>query len=131
MDHGERGRVSIIDAPLFIGELMLDQLVFHPVVGERARGIEAERAEIASEHLTRRIVRHRNRRRRREQDETRDDRRERDDEAPAGEAVPSDDLPAETAGSGDAAATAEDGAAAAATDDGAAAGEAEGSDGRQ
>ena len=36
------------------GELVLDQLVFDALVGERAGGIEAERLEIAGQHLHRR-----------------------------------------------------------------------------
>ena len=50
----EGAGIGVIDAPLRVGELVLDQLVFDAVIGERARGVEAERAQVAGEHLHRR-----------------------------------------------------------------------------
>jgi hypothetical protein len=37
-----------------VGELVLDQLVFDAVIGERAGGVETERTQIAGQHLHRR-----------------------------------------------------------------------------
>ena len=47
----ERAGIGVVDADLLGRELMLDQLVFDALVGERAGGIEAERLEIARQHL--------------------------------------------------------------------------------
>ena len=50
----ERAGIGVVDADLLRRELVLDQLVFDAFVGERAGGIEAERLEIARQHLHRR-----------------------------------------------------------------------------
>ena len=50
----ERPGIGIVDSRLLGGELVLHQFVFDAVIGERARGVEAERAQIASQHLHRR-----------------------------------------------------------------------------
>jgi len=51
MDDGEGLGVGVIDAPLFVGELVFNQLVFDTVIGERPGGVEAERTQIAREHF--------------------------------------------------------------------------------
>ena len=50
----ERAGIGVVDADLLGRELMLDQLVFDAFVGERAGRVEAERLEIARQHLHRR-----------------------------------------------------------------------------
>ena len=50
----ERAGIGVVDADLLGRELVLDQLVFDALVGERAGRIEAERLEIARQHLHRR-----------------------------------------------------------------------------
>ena len=54
VDDRERAGIGVVDADLLGRELMLDQLVFDALVGERARRIETERLEIARQHLHRR-----------------------------------------------------------------------------
>ena len=54
MNDRERAGIGIVDADLLGRELVLDQLVFDALVGERAGGIEAERLEVARQHLHRR-----------------------------------------------------------------------------
>ena len=54
MDDGEGAGISIVDAPLLVGELMFDQLIFDAVIRQRTCHIEAERAQIAGQHLHRR-----------------------------------------------------------------------------
>ena len=51
MDDRERAGIGVVDAPLLVGERVLDQLVFDAVIGERAGGVEPERPEIAGQHL--------------------------------------------------------------------------------
>ena len=47
MDHLDGARVSIVDADLLGRELVLDQLVFDPLIRERACRVEAECLEVA------------------------------------------------------------------------------------
>ena len=47
VDDAEGARIGVVDADLLVGEPMLDQLIFDALVGERARGIEAERLHVA------------------------------------------------------------------------------------
>jgi len=54
MDDLERPGIGVVDACLLGRERVLDQLVFDPIVGERAGGEEAERLQVAGEHLHRR-----------------------------------------------------------------------------
>ena len=54
VDDREGAGIGVIDADLLGGQPMLDELVFDALVGERAGGIEAERLEIARQHLHRR-----------------------------------------------------------------------------
>ena len=54
MDDAERAGIGVVDADLLVGELVLDQLIFDAFIAERARGIEAERLEVAGQHLHRR-----------------------------------------------------------------------------
>src|SRR5712664_2141444 len=54
VDDAERPGISVVDADLFRRELVFDQFVFDTLVGERARGIKAERLEVARQHLHRR-----------------------------------------------------------------------------
>jgi hypothetical protein len=51
---GEGAGIGVVDADLLGRQLMLDQLVFHAVEGQRAGGVEAERAQVAGQHLHRR-----------------------------------------------------------------------------
>ena len=53
VDDLERVGIGIVDADLLVGQRVLEQVVFDAVIGERARRIEAERLEIAGEHLHR------------------------------------------------------------------------------
>ena len=53
VDDLEGARIGVVDADLLGRELVLDQLVFDPLIGERAGRIEAERLEVAGEHLHR------------------------------------------------------------------------------
>ena len=53
MDDAERTGIGIIYADLFGRELVLDQLVFDTLVGQRASGIETERLEVARQHFHR------------------------------------------------------------------------------
>src|SRR5205823_1211008 len=46
--------IAVIDADLLISELMLDQLILDPFVGQRPRRVETERLKIASQDLHRR-----------------------------------------------------------------------------
>ena len=50
----ERAGIGVVDADLLGRELVLDQLVFDALVGERARRVETERLEVARQHLHRR-----------------------------------------------------------------------------
>ena len=51
VDDLEGAGIGVVDADLLGRELVLDQLVFDALVGERAGRIEAERLEVAGEHL--------------------------------------------------------------------------------
>ncbi len=51
VDDLEGAGIGVVDADLLGRERVLDQLVLDALVGERARGIEAERLEIAGEHF--------------------------------------------------------------------------------
>ena len=51
VDDREGAGIGVVDAPLLVGERVLDQLVFDAVIGERAGGVEPERPEIAGQHL--------------------------------------------------------------------------------
>ena len=51
VDDAERARIGVVDAPLLRREPVFEQLVFDAFIGERARGVEAERLEIAGQHL--------------------------------------------------------------------------------
>ena len=51
MDDLERQGIGVVDADLIRRELVLDKLVFDAFVGERPRGIETERLEVARQHL--------------------------------------------------------------------------------
>ena len=51
VDDLERAGVGVVDADLLRCQLVLDELVFDALVGERTRGVEAERLEIACEHF--------------------------------------------------------------------------------
>ena len=51
VDDAERARIGVVDAPLLRREPVLDELVLDAFVRERARGVEAERLEIAGQHL--------------------------------------------------------------------------------
>ena len=53
VDDLERGGIGVVDANLLGRELMLDQLVFDPLEGQRAGCVEAECLEVACEHLHR------------------------------------------------------------------------------
>jgi hypothetical protein len=54
VNYPERAGVSIVDANLLRRELVFDELVLDALVGQRARCIEAERLEVARQHLHRR-----------------------------------------------------------------------------
>ena len=54
MDDREGAGIGVVDADLLGRELVLDQLVLDALVGQRAGGVEAERLEIARQHLHRR-----------------------------------------------------------------------------
>ena len=54
VDDGEGAGISIVDAPLLGGQLVLDQLIFDAVERQRSGGVEAERAKVAGKHLHRR-----------------------------------------------------------------------------
>ena len=49
----EGAGIGVVDADLLRRELMFDQLVFDAFIGERAGHIEAERLEVAGQHLHR------------------------------------------------------------------------------
>ena len=51
VDDREGAGIGVVDAPLLVGERVLDQLVFDAVIGERAGGVEPERPQIAGQHL--------------------------------------------------------------------------------
>ena len=51
MDDLERAGIGVVDADLLRRQLVLDKLVFDALVGQRARRVEAERLEIARQHL--------------------------------------------------------------------------------
>ena len=51
VDDRERAGIGVVDADLLVGEPVLDQLVFDALIGERAGGVEAERLQIARQHL--------------------------------------------------------------------------------
>ena len=53
MDDLEGAGIGVIDADLLGRELVLQHLDLDALVGERARGVEAERLEVAREHLHR------------------------------------------------------------------------------
>src|SRR3546814_12131156 len=50
----EGAGIGVVDADLLRAERVLDQLVFNAFVGERASRIEAERLQVAGQHLHRR-----------------------------------------------------------------------------
>ena len=54
VDDLEGVGIGIVDADLLVGQFVLEQVVFDAVIGERTRRIEAERFEVAGEHLHRR-----------------------------------------------------------------------------
>src|SRR5258708_31595495 len=54
VDDRERPGISVVDGDLFGRELVFDQFVFDTLVGERTRGIKAERLEVTRQHLHRR-----------------------------------------------------------------------------
>src|SRR3984957_20731557 len=54
MDDAECARVGVIDTNLLGCELVFDKLVFNSLVGQRTRRVEAERFEVARQHLHRR-----------------------------------------------------------------------------
>ena len=54
MDDLENAGVVVIDADLFGRELVLDKLVFDPLIGERPGRIEAKRLQVAGKHFHRR-----------------------------------------------------------------------------
>ena len=54
VDDREGAGIGVVDADLLVGELVLDQLIFDALIGERPRGIEAERLQVARQHLHRR-----------------------------------------------------------------------------
>ena len=54
VDDGEGPGVGIVDAALLGRERMFQHLVFDTVIGQRPRRIEAERPEVAGQHLHRR-----------------------------------------------------------------------------
>ena len=51
VDDREGAGIGVVDADLLGRELMLDQLILDAFVGQRARRIEAERLEVARQHL--------------------------------------------------------------------------------
>ena len=51
VDDAECAGIGVVDADLLGRELVLDQLVLDAFVGQRARRIEAERLEVARQHL--------------------------------------------------------------------------------
>ena len=51
VDDLEGAGIGVVDADLLGRERVLDQLVFDALVGERPGGVEAERLEIAGQHL--------------------------------------------------------------------------------
>ena len=51
VDDLEGARIGVVDAHLLGGELLLDQFVGDALVGQRAGRIEAERLEVAGQHL--------------------------------------------------------------------------------
>ena len=53
MDDRERSGVGVVNADLLVGQPVLDQLVLDAFIGERAGRIEAERLEVARQHLHR------------------------------------------------------------------------------
>ena len=54
MNDLERARIGVVDARLLRCQRMLDDLVLDAIVRQRAGGVEAERAQVAREHLHRR-----------------------------------------------------------------------------
>ena len=50
----KRVRVGVVDAGLFGGEGVFEDIDFDPVIGERAGLVEAERLEVAGDHFHRR-----------------------------------------------------------------------------
>ena len=53
VDDGEGASIRVIDRDLLVGEPMLEQFVVDAVIGKRSGGIEAQRFQIAREHLHR------------------------------------------------------------------------------
>src|SRR5882724_2885421 len=51
VDDRERAGIGVVDANLFGRELVFEQFVFDALIGERAGRVEAERLEIARQHL--------------------------------------------------------------------------------
>ncbi|CDN96333.1 hypothetical protein BN949_05510 [Agrobacterium tumefaciens] len=51
VDHLERLGIGVVDADLFLGEFLLEDLVFDAFEGERARCVEAHGLEVASEYF--------------------------------------------------------------------------------
>src|ERR1700746_2656392 len=51
MYDAECAGIGIVDTDLLGRELVLDEFVFDTLIGERARRVEAERLEVARQHL--------------------------------------------------------------------------------
>ena len=51
VNDGECSGIGIVDAALLAAEPVLDQFVFDAIIGERPCGIEAERPQVAGQHL--------------------------------------------------------------------------------
>ena len=51
VNDAERAGIGIVNADLLVGELVLDQIIFDALVAERPRRIEAERPQVARQHL--------------------------------------------------------------------------------
>ena len=54
VDHLEGAGIGVVDAPLLGRERMFEQLDLDPVIAERTGLVEAERLQIAGDHLHRR-----------------------------------------------------------------------------
>jgi hypothetical protein len=51
VDDAERAGIGVIDANLLGRELVFDEFIFDAIVGQRTRGVETERLEVARKHL--------------------------------------------------------------------------------
>jgi hypothetical protein len=51
VNDAEGASIGIVDTDLLVGELVLEQIIFHALVAERPCRIEAERPQIARQHL--------------------------------------------------------------------------------